>query len=89
MKIVTPSNQFKRDFKRDMKRGKDPRAFQDILALLVKGEELPMRCFPHKLSGKFQGFWECHIEPDWLLIYDSGDDYVDLARIGTHADLFK
>lgn len=89
MKVVTPSNQFQRDFKRDMKRGKDAAKFEEILGLLATGKDLPKRCVPHKLSGKFKGYWECHIEPDWLLVYDFGDDFVYLARIGTHADLFR
>lgn len=89
MKTVTTAKQFTRDFKRDMKRGKDPKKFEEILSFLVAGADLPKRCVPHKLSGNFKGFWECHIEPNWLLIYDFGDNFVYLARLGTHADLFK
>lgn len=89
MKRVTSAKQFDRDFKRDMKRGKNPKKFEEILQYLAASEELPKRCVPHKLSGNFKGFWECHIEPDWLLIYDVGEDYVHLARIGTHSDLFR
>jgi len=89
MKKITQSNIFKKDYKRDLRRGKNPAKFEEVLLLLASGEELPKRCRPHKLSGNFSGFWECHIEPDWLLIYDTGEDFVFLSRLGTHADLFN
>lgn len=89
MKKITQSNTFKKDYKRDLKRGKKQEKFTEIVALLASGKELPARCRPHKLTGNFDGFWECHIEPDWLLIYDFGDDFLYLSRLGTHSDLFK
>lgn len=88
MKVVVQSNRFKRDFKRMLKRGCNPDKLEVILDLLVEDTALPERCRPHKLSGNWEGFWECHIEPDWLPIYDVDDDFVDLARTGTHSDLF-
>ena len=89
MKMLIKSNRFKRDYKRALKRGFNPQKLEAILRLLLEGALLPDRCRPHKLSGDYLGFWECHIEPDWLLIYDVSDDYIELAATGTHADLFE
>ena len=89
MKMLIKSNRFKRDYKRALKRGLNPKKLEAILRLLLEGALLPDRCRPHKLSGDYLGFWECHIEPDWLLIYDVSDDYIELAATGTHADLFE
>ena len=89
MKQIIQSNRFKRDVKRVLKRGLNIGKFEIILGLLVEGAPLPDRCRPHKLSGNYLGFWECHIEPDWLLIYDTGSDFVELAATGSHADLFE
>lgn len=89
MKEIISSNRFKRDVKRMQKRGADLNKLQGILQMLVADQPLPARCRPHKLSVDFMGFWECHIEPDWLLIYDVSDDFIELAATGTHADLFK
>jgi mRNA interferase YafQ len=88
MKKITQSSRFRRDFKRMAKRGSNPNKLEAILNLLVSDTPLPERCRPHKLVGNYVGLWECHIEPDWLLVYDLGDDYIDLIRTGTHADLF-
>ena len=89
MKQLIRTNAFKRDFKKCLKRGKDSKGLEAILHLLVQGEDLPRRHVPHKLSGQYQGLWECHIEPDFLLIYDVGEDFVELYRLGRHTDLFK
>ena len=88
MKGLVASSQFKKDSKLAKKRGKDLKKLQKILDLLLKDEDLPVRCRPHKLSGNYDDLWECHIEPDWLLIYDVLDDEIHLFRCGTHADLF-
>ena len=88
MKRIIQSNRFRRDFKRVLKRGVSIAKFEVILELLADGAPLPERCRPHKLIGDYLGFWECHIEPDWLLIYDIGPDFVELAATGSHADLF-
>jgi len=89
MKPIIKSNRFKRDFKRVLKRGLDPVKLEHVLEALVNGVPLPRRYRPHQLVGDYLGYWECHIEPDWLLIYDVTDDYVELAATGSHADLFK
>ncbi len=89
MKELYQSNRFKRDYKRVIKRGRSPAKLEVLLELLVQDEPLPERCRPHKLSGNYDQLWECHIEPDWLLIYSVAEDFIDLVRTGSHADLFK
>ena len=89
MKEIIQSNRFRRDLKRIKKRDYDLAKLAEIIDLLAQEEPLPARCRPHKLVGDYQGFWECHIEPDWLLIYDITDKLIELAATGTHADLFR
>ena len=60
-----------------------------IAGLLAQGVPLPESAYPHKLSGAYDGLWECHIEHDWLLVYEIVDDYIILHRTGTHDDLFR
>jgi mRNA interferase YafQ len=89
MKQVIQSNRFRRDYKRMLKRGLKPQKLAQVLELLIADQPLPVRCRPHRLSGEYMGFWECHIEPDWLLIYDVGPEFLELAATGSHADLFR
>ncbi len=89
MRKIIQSTRFRRDYKRVLKRGQNPGKLETIIALLLEGTPLPDRCRPHKLSGDYFGFWECHIEPDWLLIYDISEDFIELAATGSHADLFR
>jgi len=89
MRSVVKSGAFKKDYKRIKKRGLSPDKLIATVSLLLEDQPLPERCRPHKLSGEYSGFWECHIEPDWLLIYDITDDELSLRRTGSHADLFK
>ena len=73
-----------------MKRGVPLAKLDTVLTLLMNDEPFPARNRPHLLSGEWKGFWECHIEPDWLLIYDLDDPQVlALHRTGTHSDLFE
>lgn len=60
-----------------------------VIQLLVNDEKLPNQCRPHKLMGNFIGQWECHIAPDWLLIYQYNESEIVLLDTGTHADLFR
>ena len=85
------SGQFKKDLKRCLARGCKQSAIQVVIDLLQANGELPQKYRPHRLSGKFAHYWECHIEPDWLLVYDVKETIrlVSLARTGTHSDLFK
>jgi mRNA interferase YafQ len=80
--------QFRRDVKLAQKRRKDMAKLREIILLLVEGNPLPTRYKDHPLGGDWKHYRDCHIEPDWLLIYkvDGGDLY--LVRTGTHSDLF-
>jgi mRNA interferase YafQ len=72
-----------------MKRGADTKKLGAIVDMLAADQPLPARMRPHRLSGRFNHFWECHIEPDWLLIYDLTPEAVELVATGTHSDLFR
>jgi len=89
MKGIRFSSQFKKDFKLMKKRGKNPHKFNIIISLLTKESELPEKYKDHKLQGNFINCRECHIEPDWLLIYRIIEDNIVFERTGTHSDLFK
>ena len=81
---------YRKDIKRLVKRDYDLSKLYLIIQLLHDKESaLPPTARPHKLSGKYGGLWECHIESDWLLIYDVTEKEVLLASTGTHADLFE
>lgn len=84
------SNKFKKDFKTIMKRGYNPQLLQDILDILCSEQPLPPKYKDHNLSGNYAGHRECHITPDWLLIYKVEQDILTLTltRTGTHSDLF-
>lgn len=88
LQLIT-TNQFNKELKKLKKRGKDTRKLTDIVRLLVDEKTLPKKYRNHKLKGEYKGCWECHIEPDWLLIYTKTKDYIALERTGTHTDLFK
>lgn len=81
---------FKRDYKRIRKRGYDIRRLENIIEMLAKEQALPQECCDHDLGGNWSGFRECHIEPDWLLVYtiDHNDLVLILSRTGSHSDLF-
>ena len=87
---LTMTGQFRRDLKLAKKRGLDMELLFIVLDLLVAGEALPPRYNEHMLVGNYRGFYECHIQPDWLLIYDRSDvlRIITLQRTGTHSDLF-
>jgi len=89
MKILLTSRPYKRDFKRMAKRGNDLERLHRIVRRLEQDEELPSVSRPHALQGEWLGCWECHIAPNWLLIYRISTDRIQLERTGTHADLFE
>ena len=89
MKILEFSNIFKRQAKKLHKRRKDFRKMETVIDLLRHDKPLPHNAYPHKLSGEWAGLWECHIEGDWLLVYDFNDSTVFLIATGTHQDLFR
>lgn len=82
--------QFKRDYKLTKKRGLRLEALAEAVTLLANGEALPEKNRDHALSGDYEGFRECHIASDWLLIYRIEDDVLVLvlSRTGSHSDLF-
>ena len=88
---VKPTSQFKKDYKLAMKRGLDISLLEDIIAKLALGESLSEKNRDHALSGNWNGYRECHILPDWLLIYKLEDNVLilTLARTGTHSNLFN
>lgn len=87
---VRYSNQFKKDFKRAKKRGLPLMLLKKIIERLAAEEVLEPKYRDHALAGKYASFRECHIQPDWLLIYRINGDEVELVaqRTGTHSDLF-
>ncbi|MFA5536658.1 MAG: type II toxin-antitoxin system YafQ family toxin [Bacillota bacterium] len=84
------SNQFKKDFKLIKKRGYNISLFEETLRLLVLNGPFPEKYLDHQLIGNYKGYRECHITPDWLLIYKIEEDILTLTltRTGTHSDLF-
>ena len=89
MRIPRRTGQFKRDVKLAMRRGKDLLKLQAILSDLIDEKILDLRLRDHPLRGNYTGRRECHIEPDWLLIYKLGPGEIIFERLGTHADLFE
>ena len=87
---IVRTSQFRRDYKLMIKRGKDRQKLEDVLRILVEGGQLPPEKRDQALSGDYDGFRECHIEPDWLLIYGYLNNQLVLvcSRTGTHSDLF-
>lgn len=79
---------FEKDIKKAIKRGKDMQKLFDIINLLAQNKQLPIKNQNHKLQGNLKDYWECHIEPDWLLIYKKTSTTIILSRIGSHSDLF-
>lgn len=87
---VKPTTQFKKDYKKAMKRGLKIELLEKVIEMLAMGEALPERNRDHELSGNWNGHRECHIQPDWLLVYRIENDVLvlTLTRTGTHSDLF-
>lgn len=83
------STQFKRDYKRIKKQHKDLDKLKTVINLLVSGQNLSSKFHDHHLSGRWIGHRDCHIEPDWILIYRLTSDSIFLERTGSHSDLFK
>ncbi|MBF0254151.1 MAG: type II toxin-antitoxin system YafQ family toxin [Candidatus Omnitrophica bacterium] len=88
MLTVYYTKQFKKDAKASKKRGKDTEKLKTVIRTLAEGKALPEKCRDHFLIGKFDNFRECHIEPDWLLIYRLKGSQISFVRTGTHSDLF-
>ena len=88
MKRVAQTKAFKKDLKRLEKRGKDITKLRDLVLRLANGEVLEDKYRNHPLQGPWKPKWYCHLEPDWLLIYEMAEETVILVRSGSHADLF-
>ena len=89
LKIVS-SNRFKKDLKMALKRGYNIDLLEEVVNKIAQGTRLEPKHKDHELSGDFKGLRECHIAPDWLLVYQVFEDEVILylSRTGTHSDLF-
>ena len=88
MKAIRESTRVRHDLRRMRLRHKDLAKLFDVVATLARGEEIEAQHMPHPLGGKWRPFWDCHIEPDWVLIYRMRDEWVELYRTGSPSDLF-
>ncbi len=88
MRHVTQRRQFRNDLGRQKRRGRNIEELIAAVELLAEDGAVPAAYRPHQLSGEWKGVWECHIESDWLLIYEVTATEVLLIRTGTHSDLF-
>lgn len=89
---IVLSTQFKKDLKKVKKQGKDKTKLDSVIKALQKEQALPEKLKDHELVGNWKGYRECHITPDWLLIYKICDEsikFLRLSRTGSHSDLFK
>ena len=87
---IIPSKRFLKDMKRCEKRGYNMQLIKDAIAQLAETGTLPATYRPHKLSGQYAGMWECHLKPDWLLIWEQNDTELILlfTGTGTHTDMY-
>ena len=90
MYTIDYTNRFKKDVKRCVKRGLDLNKIFEIVKLLETSGKLPAKYKPHKLVGNKEGQWECHIQSDWLMVWEQNDEELTLLFLhtGTHSDLF-
>lgn len=90
MYTIRTSARFRRDVRRCQKQGKNMALFKQINELLVAGKRLPPKYRDHLLTGNWHGYRECHIRPDWLLIYhiDESVKEIEYVRMGSHSELF-
>ena len=86
--IVKSTSRFKKDYKQAVRRGLE--LLDEVITALAMGKKLPEKNRDHELSGDWRGHRECHIQPDWLLVYRIEDDVLvlTLTRTGTHSDVF-
>jgi mRNA interferase YafQ len=89
MRTIHRTSQFKKDVKRMGKRGKKFEEFKEVIRRLAAGVTLDAKYREHVLVGQYKGTRECHIEPDWLLIYELTESELILIRTGTHSGMFK
>lgn len=87
---IQRTSQFKKDFKLALKRNCDIKKLQYVITVLANGDTLPESYLDHSLRGDYSGYRECHVEPDWLLVYKITESVLILTlyRTGSHSDLF-
>jgi mRNA interferase YafQ len=87
---VKPTSRYRRDLRKAARQGKEIAKLEAIVQKLANGEQLDQSSRDHALFGRYEGCRECHIDPDWLLIYEVDEDilYLYLTRTGSHSDLF-
>ncbi len=85
---ISQTAQFKKDIKKQQKRAKDLQKLKLVIDMLVSSTPLPPKHRDHALGENWAGWRDCHLEPDWLLIYKLQPDELILGRTGTHSDLF-
>ncbi len=83
------TTQFKKDYKRVKKQNKDISKLYSVIASLSSNKKLNRNYKDHQLTGALKGLRDCHIEPDWILIYTLSNELLSLKRTGSHSDLFK
>jgi mRNA interferase YafQ len=89
MLLIKKTTQFKKDFKKALKQNKDIELLKSVIVQLSNREKLEAKYSDHQLSGNLKQYRDCHIEPDWVLIYKATDKELSLVRIGSHSELFK
>ncbi|MDR3628163.1 MAG: type II toxin-antitoxin system YafQ family toxin [Ignavibacteriaceae bacterium] len=88
MLTVKRTSIFKSDYKKAIKQNKDIEKLKEVIITLCKNEQLDPKYKDHPLSGKFRKYRDCHIEPDWVLIYEINEMELSLIRLGSHSELF-
>lgn len=90
MYSVEYTNRFRKDLVRCQKQGKDIKLIYGVITQLATNGALPAKYRPHKLSGRYAGKWECHIQPDWLLVWEQYNDQLRMVmtNTGTHSEIF-
>lgn len=83
------TNQFKRDVKKAKQQGKNFSKLKEVIDQLIEEQAIAARYKDHPLAGNYKGYRECHIEPDWLLIYTVVDNRIFFERLGSHSELFR
>ena len=89
MRTIHRTSQFKKDVKQMGKRGTKFEDFKEVVSKIAEGDSLEAKYRDQILTGQYKGSRECHIEPDWLLVYELTETELILVRTGTHSDLFK
>ena len=89
MLTIVYRNKFKKNLDLMVKRGKDPEKIKLVIIALVNEQPLDPKQKDHPLTGNYKDFRDCHIEPDWVMVYRIKEDTLHLERTGTHSDLFK